>query len=94
MHNGTIAYKAFVICLVLFCGYMQWSPIVDFDYLWVNGHELYVGATDPHPTIGDAVVPILLQPLRATIEDIALHLPIVPAEQATAHIAPFSILRL
>jgi hypothetical protein len=38
MHNGNVAFKAFVICMVLFCAYMQWSPVVDLDYVWINGH--------------------------------------------------------
>jgi len=24
MHNGNFGYKGFVVCMVLFCGYMQW----------------------------------------------------------------------
>jgi hypothetical protein len=32
MHNGNVGYKGFVICMVLFCAYMQWSPVVDLDY--------------------------------------------------------------
>ena len=34
--------------MVLFCAYMQWSPAVDLDYVWINGHEHYVGAANQH----------------------------------------------
>ena len=47
MCPGNVAYKGFLIFIVLFCAYMQWSPVVDLDYVWINGHEHYGGASRP-----------------------------------------------
>jgi hypothetical protein len=79
MHNGNVAYKGFVICIVLFCAYMQWSPVVDLDYVSVNGHEHYVGAANPHEM--GMVAPIILRPVRTYLEDFAPHLLPLPVER-------------
>jgi hypothetical protein len=93
MQNGNIAYKGFVICMVLFCTYMQWSPVVDLDYVWLNGHEHYVGAAKPHQ-MGKMAVLVLLQPVRTHFEDFASHLWPLPAKQSTARLVPAPTLRL
>jgi hypothetical protein len=93
MLNESVVYKGFVICLVLFCAYMQWSPVVDLDYVWVNGHEHYVGAANPHQ-LGKAVVPILLEPARSDLQDSTPNLPLSPVEQITTPLTPAPTLRL
>jgi hypothetical protein len=93
MRNDSVAYKAFVICLVLFCAYMQWSPVVDLDYVWLNGQEHYVGAANPHQ-LGKAAVPILMEPVRAHLEDFSPYLVLPPVEQRTERLSPVPTLRL
>ena len=93
MHNGNIAYKGFAICMVLFCTYMQWSPVVDLDYVCLNGREHYVGAANPHQ-MGKMVVPVLLRPVRAHLEDFASHLLALPVRQSTVWLIPAPALRL
>lgn len=94
MHNGDTASKGFVICIVLFCAYMQWSPVVDFDYVWINGHEHYVGAANARQITGNAVVPIVLLPLRTHLQDSVPYLLPLPVEQSTACLGPVPTLRL
>ena len=65
-----VAYTGFVICMVLFCGYMQWSPVVDFDYVWIGGHEHNVGAVNPHQ-MDSLAMPISPQPVATFIDDSA-----------------------
>jgi hypothetical protein len=94
MYKRNVAYKCFLIFVVLFCAYMQWSPVVDLDYVWINGHEHYVGATTPHQT-GKVVVPILLQPVGRHPAGFALDLLLpLPAEQSMAPRVPCPTLRL
>jgi len=93
MRNGNIAYKGFAICMVLFCAYMQWSPVVDLDYVWVNGHEHYVGAANPHQ-MGKVVMPNVAQAISPICEDFASHHLPLPAEQSTAWLSPAPTLRL
>jgi hypothetical protein len=93
MNNRNVVYKGFVICMVLFCAYMQWSPVVDLDYVWLNGHEHYVGAANPHQ-MGKVIVPLLLQAARTHVEGSAPHLLLLPVEQSEALLSPAPTLRL
>src|SRR5215469_7156329 len=70
MYPRSLAYKGLLICMVLFCAYMQWSPVVDLDYIWINGHEHYVGAASPHQ-VGKMVVPVVTPTAGAIFEDFA-----------------------
>ena len=93
MHNGNAAYKCFVICVALFCPYMQSSPVVDFDYVWINGHEHYVGAANSHQ-VDNVLVPLLLQPVRTYLEDSAPYSLPWAVEPSTARPVPAPTLRL
>jgi hypothetical protein len=93
MQNGKVAYRGFVICMVLFCAYMQWSPIVDLDYVCLNSHEHYVGAAKPQQ-LGNVVMPTLPQLFSTHLEEVAPHLSPVPVEQFTMRLAPTPALRL
>ena len=93
MNQRSIACKAFVMCMVLFCAYMQWSPSVDLDYVWLDGHEHYVGAANPHP-MGKVVVPTLLQPVNTPLEFFAPQLLPLPVEESMARLAPAPAMRL
>ena len=93
MHNGNVAYKGFVICMVLFCAYMQWSPVVDLDYVWINGHEHCVGAANAHQ-MDSMVMPALPQSVGAFLDDSACQLPALPVTQSTERMAPATTLRL
>lgn len=90
-HN--VAYKGFLIFVVLFCAYMQWSPVVDLDYVWINGHEHYVGASGSHQ-IDEVVTPTLLQSVRPNLEDSAPHLLPPAVAQSTERLVPATTLRL
>ena len=93
MRMRIVTYKGFVVFLILFCAYMQWSPVVDLDYVWLNGHEHYVGAANPHP-LGKAIVPVLLEPINAHLEGSAPHLRLLPVKQFTERLTPDLTLRL
>jgi len=67
MYQRGVAHKGFLICMVLFCAFMQWSPAVDLDYVWINGHEHYVGAANPHQ-VGKMVVPSVRQAGGASLK--------------------------
>lgn len=68
MNNPNVAYKGFVICMVLFCAYMQWSPVVDFDYVRISGHEHNVGAANSHQ-MDNLVMLTSPQPVGAFLDD-------------------------
>jgi hypothetical protein len=93
MHNGNVAYNGFVICMVLFCAYMQWSPVVDLDYIWINGHEHCVGAANPHQ-MDSTVMATPPQPVEAFLHDSACQLVTLPVTQSTERLAPATTLRL
>ena len=93
MHNGNVGYKGFVICIVLFCVYMQWSPVVDLDYVWINGHEHCVGAMYAHQ-IDSAAIPALLEPVRSFVDDFACQLLALPVTHSTERSSPVTTLRL
>jgi len=88
-----VAYKGFLICMALFCAYMQWSPVVDLDYVWVNGHEHYVGAANPHQT-GNIVVPNVTQAVSVIFEDLAAQFHPLPLAQSATRLAPPKTFRL
>lgn len=93
MHNENFAYKGLLICMVLFCAYMQWSPVVDFDYIWINGHEHCVGAANAHQM--DSMVTLALpQPIGAFLDDSASQLLTLPVTQSAERMAPPTTLRL
>ena len=93
MHKGNLAYKAITICMVLFCVYMQWSPVADLDYVWINGHEHYVGASNPHQ-MGKVVTPTALTFVSPHPEDSAPHLLSPPVVRSTDRTIPATTLRL
>ena len=93
MDNGKVAYKGFVICLVLFCAYMQWSPVVDLDYVLINGHEHDVGTASPHQ-MDSLVLPTLLQLVGTLLDDFARHFLMLPTTQSTERLIPAPTLRL
>jgi hypothetical protein len=93
MSKRNVAYMGFVICMVLFCAYMQWSPVVDLDYVWINGQEHYVGASQNHP-MDNLVMPTLLQSLNANLEYPAADLRLPPMAQSTERLVPATTLRL
>ena len=93
MHNRNIGYKAFVICMVLFCAYMQWSPVVDLDYVWINGHEHDVGAANPHQ-MDNIVTPTAAHHVGAFLEDSAYQFLTLPLIQSTECPDPATTLRL
>jgi len=93
MDNRKVAYKGFVICLVLFCAYMQWSPVVDFDYVWINGHEHFVGAADGHQMDG-AAIPTLPQSVGVFLNDCVIQLLELPVKQSAEGLATATTLRL
>jgi len=92
MEKRNIAWKGFLILMVLFCAYMQWSPVVDLDYVWINGHEHYVGAANPHQ-MGNLVMPSLVRPVSDHLEEFATYLPPFAVEQSMA-LVPATTLRL
>jgi hypothetical protein len=93
MNQRSIACKCFVICMVLFCAYVQWSPVIDLDYLWINGHEHYVGAANPHQT-GSMLLPALPPSVGASLDDFSQQLSLLPAAQSTLPPPPATTLRL
>jgi hypothetical protein len=93
MHNGNIAYKVFVMCMVLFCAYMQWSPVVDLDYVTINGHEHRVGAATPHE-MDNMVVRTAPQAVAEFVEDSEYQLLTLPMSQSSEPLAPATTLRL
>ena len=93
MYNPNIARKGFLIFIVLFCAYMQLSPVVDLDYVWINGHEHYIGAAIPHST-GTVISPPLLQSLSPQLEESAHYLPPQLIAQFTEQLVPATTLRL
>ena len=93
MCQRSVAYKSFLICMVLFCTYMQWSPVVDLDYVWINGHEHYVGAATPHQA-GAMVVPILTQTGGAIFDDGTPQFPPLRLAESTIRLTPPPTLRL
>jgi hypothetical protein len=93
MHNRNVGYKGFVICMVLFCAYMQWSPVVDLDHVWINGHEHNVGTANPHQMDGVAMT-TPPQPVEAFLEDSVSQLLALPVTQSTERLDPAITLRL
>jgi hypothetical protein len=93
MDKRIIAYKCFLLFVVLFCAYMQLSPVVDLDYVWIDGHEHYVGAANPHQP-GISNVPILLETVQPHSEECVLHLLQLPVEQSPPLLAQSPTLRL
>ena len=93
MCQRNVAYKGFLISMVLFCAYMQWSPTVDLDYLWINGQEHYIGAASPHP-VGKMVIPALPRPIGEVLQDSAPQLGLLPVAQSATRLAPPTTLRL
>jgi hypothetical protein len=93
VYQPSVAYKGFLISMVLFCAYMQWSPVVDLDYVWINGHEHYVGAASPHQA-GKAAVPNVTQASGAIFEDFAPQLQPLRLAQSATRLAPPTTLRL
>jgi hypothetical protein len=92
MDQRSVAYKGFLICMVLFCAYMQLSPVVDLDYVCINGHEHYVGAPTLHHA-GKMVVANVRQAIGAIFEDFAPQFQPLRAQSAT-QLAPPITLRL
>lgn len=93
MYPRSVAYKGFLICLVLFCAYMQLSPAVDLDFIWINGHEHYVGAAASHQA-GNMAVPSVTQAIEAVFEDLTTQFQPLLLTQSALRLAPSSILRL
>ena len=93
MCQRSVAYKGLLICMVLFCAYMQWSPVVDLDYVWINGHEHYVGAASPHQA-GKMAVPNVTQAGGAILEDFAPQFQPLRFAQSATRLAPSTTLRL
>jgi hypothetical protein len=93
MYQRRVAYKGLLICLVLFCANMQWSPVVDLDYVWINGHEHYVGAASPHQA-GKMVVPVVTQAASATFEDFTPYSQLSLVARSATRLAPTATLRL
>jgi hypothetical protein len=93
MYQRSVAVKGFLICMVLFCAYMQWSPAIDLDYVWINGHEHYVGAASPHQA-GKMVVPNVIQAGGAIFEDFAPQFQPLRLAQSETRLAPTTTLRL
>jgi hypothetical protein len=93
MISGNVVYKGFIICVALFCAYMQWSPVVDFNYVWINGHEHCVGAADSHQIDGMAMS-APTPPVGAFPDNSAFHLLTLPAIQSTERPVPSKTLRL
>jgi hypothetical protein len=93
MHQRSAAYKGFLICMVLFCTYMQWSPVVDLDYVWINGHEHYVGAASPHQA-GKMVLPNVAQAGGAIFEDFVPQFQSLRSARSATRLAPPTTLRL
>jgi hypothetical protein len=93
MHHGNVAHKGFMICMVLFCAYMQWSPVVDLDYVWINGHKHCVGATNAHQ-MENMVMPAAPRPVGAFLDDSPCQLLTLPVTQSTERMAPATTLRL
>ena len=93
MHQRSVEYKSFLICMMLFCAYMQWSPVVDLDYVWIDGHEHYVGAASPHQA-GKMAVPNVTQAGGEIFEDFAPQLQPLRLAQSATRLAPPTTLRL
>jgi hypothetical protein len=93
MYQRSVAYKGFLICMVLFCAYMQWSPVVDLDYVWINVHEHYVGAANPHQA-GKMAVSNVTQASGAIFADFAPHFQPLRLAQSATRLAPPTTLRL
>ena len=93
MYQRSFAYKGLLICMVLFCAYMQWSPVVDLDYVWINGYEHYVGAASPHQA-GKMAVPNVTQAGGAIFENFAPQLQPLRLAQSATRLAPPTTLRL
>ena len=93
MYKRNAAYTGFLIFMVLFCAYMQWSPVVDLDYVWINGHEHYVGAASPHQA-GKMVVPIVTQDGGAILQDLAPQFQPLLLTPSANRLAPPTTLRL
>lgn len=93
MRQRNVAYKGFLICMIAFCAYMQWSPTVDLDYVWINGHEHYVGAASPHQA-GKVVAPVVTQAVEAMFEDFTPQFEPLQLAQSASRLAPPTTLRL
>lgn len=93
MNQRGITCKCLVICMVLFCAYMQWSPVVDLDYVWIDGYEHYVGAPSPQQ-MGSIVLPTLPQPVGTFLDGFVGQLLTLPGTQSTERLVPATTLRL
>ena len=93
MYKRNVAYTFFVIFMVMFCAYKQWSPVVDLDYVWINGQEHNVGASNPHP-IDNLVMSTLLQSVSPHLEESAPDPLPPPLGQSTERLVPTTTLRL
>lgn len=93
MYQRSVAYKGFLIYMVLFCAYMQWSPVVDLDYVWINGHEHYVGAASPHQA-DTVAVPNVTQAGGGIVEDFAPLFQPLRLSQFATRLAPPATPRL
>jgi hypothetical protein len=93
MDQRSVAYKGFLICMVLFCAYMQWSPAVDLDYVWINGHEHYVGGPTLHHA-GEMAVANARQATGAIFDDFAPQFQPLRLAQSATPLAPPATLRL
>ena len=91
--QGRIVHKGFLVCMVLFCAYVQWSPTTDFDYVWINGHAHYVGAASPHQADNMAVAAVT-ESIGAVLEDFAPQCQPWLAAQTVIRLAPLTTLRL
>jgi len=66
---------------------------VDLDHVWINGHEHYVGAANPHQ-VGKMVVPSVIQAGGAIFEDFAPQFQPLRSAQSATRLAPPTTLRL
>jgi len=79
--------------MVVFCAYMQWSPVVDLDYVSINGHEHYVGGANPHE-MGIMVMPALPPRVEAFLGDFAHPFEILPVTHSKERLVPETTMRL
>ena len=93
MDQRSVVYKGFLICMVLFCAYMQLSPFVDLDYVWINGHEHYVGAPTLHHA-GKMVVANVRQAIGRIFEVFVPQFQPLRLAQSATRLAPPTTLRL
>jgi len=93
VHNEGVAYKGCIVCMVLFCAYMQWSPVADLNYVWIHGNEHAVGAANPSQ-MANVLLPTLPQSVEASLDDSAYRVPPLSVTQTMEQLDPATILRL